>query len=209
MWVARRDACIRLPRRSRVPRCPLGIQPDLQDCRATCDSTRQGWMMLGQGKGEKGEKRSEGKGEEGGEKWIVPGGLGYRIRPVDRATFYPKVLRAAYATLECNRYRDQCFDLRTATRSYGGWIFIRNAGERERERTVSPRESSFIVRDGRDSVPREREREYKVRFVRDCTRTYFEFRLEFRFVHFETETVIPLFQRISYYIASSWEKINT
>lgn len=131
MWVARRDACIRLPRRSRVPRCPLGIQPDLQDCRATCDSTRQGWMMLGQGKGEKGEKRSEGK--EGGEKWIVPGGLGYRIRPVDRATFYPKVLRAAYATLECNRYRDQCFDLRTTTRSYGGWIFIRNAGERERE----------------------------------------------------------------------------
>lgn len=26
-------------------------------------------------------------------------------------------------------------------------------------------------------------REYKVRFVRDCTRAYFEFRLEFRFVH--------------------------
>lgn len=43
--------------------------------------------------------------------------------------------------------------------------FLFETLEREREReTVSPRESSFIVR---DSVPREREKKYKVRFIRN------------------------------------------
>lgn len=104
--------------------------------------------------------KNEAKEREGGEKWIVPGGLGYRIRPVDRATFYPKVLRASV-----RNSRVQSIPVFRFTNGYQKLrrmnFYSKRWRERERE-TVSPRESSFIVR---DSVPRERERKYKVRFI--------------------------------------------
>lgn len=130
-------------------------------------------------------KRAKNEAKER-EKWIVPGGLGYRIRPVDRATFYPKVLRASV-----RNSRVQSIPVFRFTNGYQKLrrmnFYSKRWRERERE-TVSPRELSFIEIPFRESEKR------SIKFA-----SYFEFRLE-------TETVIPLFERISYYIASSWEK---
>lgn len=54
--------------------------------------------------------------------------------------------------------------------------------ERERESELRGFVEGIELRRSRRAAFRSG-REYKVRFVRDCTRAYFEFRLEFRFVH--------------------------
>lgn len=132
--------------------------------------------------------KNEAKEREGGEKWIVPGGLGYRIRPVDRATFYPKVLRASV-----RNSRVQSIPVFRFTNGYQKLrrmnFYSKRWRERERERRFrrGNRASSY-------EIPFRESEKGSIKFA-----SYFEFRLE-------TETVIPLFERISYYIASSWEK---
>lgn len=180
MWVAEKKhafvyVCLR--------RCvPAGHSQDSGV--STRDTTRRRRNDVGRGR--KGRKTKRRKGREGkNESYRAALDIEFVLSIV-----LPSIQRyyvPAYATLECNRY--QCFDLRTATRSYGGWIFIRNVGERERERRFrrGNRASSY-------EIPFRESEKGSIKFA-----SYFEFRLE-------TETVIPLFERISYYIASSWEK---
>lgn len=111
------------------------------------------------GEGEKGEKRSEGKGGRG------------KMNRTGRPWISNSSCRSCYLLskgITCQRTQlssaiDTSVSIYERLPEVTTDEFLFETLEREREReTVSPRESSFIVR---DSVPREREREYKVRFI--------------------------------------------
>lgn len=112
MWVARRNARLYTFAFADV------FQPDIRRtpvCRHVILRDEGGTTL---GEGEKGEKRSEGKGGREGKNESYRAALDIEfvlsiVLPSIRRYYVP-----AYATLECNRY--QCFDLRTATRSYDG-----------------------------------------------------------------------------------------
>lgn len=120
--------------------------------------------MLGQGEreGEKGEKRSEGKGEEGRE------GKNESYRAALDIEFVLSIVLPSIQRYYVQHTQlSSAIDTATSVSIYerlpevtaDEFLFETPEREREREFTVSPRESSFIVRDERDSVPRERERE--------------------------------------------------
>lgn len=111
------------------------------------------------GEGEKGEKRSEGKGGRG------------KMNRTGRPWISNSSCRSCYLLskgITCQRTQlssaiDTSVSIYERLPEVTADEFLFETLEREREReTVSPRESSFIVR---DSVPRERERKYKVRFI--------------------------------------------
>lgn len=150
MWVARRNARLYTFAFADV------FQPDIRRtpvCRHVILREEGGTTL---GEGEKGEKRSEGKGKMNrtGRPWISNSSC-----------------RSCYLLskgITCQRTQlssaiDTSVSIYERLPEVTADEFLFETLEREREReTVSPRESSFIVR---DSVPRERERKYKVRFI--------------------------------------------
>lgn len=152
MWVARRNARLYTFAFADV------FQPDIRRtpvCRHVILRDEGGTTL---GEGEKGEKRSEGKGGRGkmnrtGRPWI------------SNSSCRSCYLLSKGITCQRTQSRVQSIPVFRFTNGYQKLrrmnFYSKRWRERERE-TVSPRESSFIVR---DSVPRERERKYKVRFI--------------------------------------------
>lgn len=152
MWVARRNARLYTFAFADV------FQPDIRRtpvCRHVILREEGGTTL---GEGEKGEKRSEGKREKGkmnrtGRPWI------------SNSSCRSCYLLSKGITCQRTQSRVQSIPVFRFTNGYQKLrrmnFYSKRWRERERE-TVSPRESSFIVR---DSVPRERERKYKVRFI--------------------------------------------
>lgn len=153
MWVARRNARLYTFAFADV------FQPDIRRtpvCRHVILREEGGTTL---GEGEKGEKRSEGKGGRG------------KMNRTGRPWISNSSCRSCYLLSEgitCQRTQlssaiDTSVSIYERLPEVTADEFLFETLEREREReTVSPRESSFIVR---DSVPRERERKYKVRFI--------------------------------------------
>lgn len=176
MWVARRNARLYTFAFADV------FQPDIRRtpvCRHVILRDEGGTTL---GEGEKGEKRSEGKGGRG------------KMNRTGRPWISNSSCRSCYLLSEgitCQRTQlssaiDTSVSIYERLPEVTADEFLFETLEREREReTVSPRELSFIEIPFRESEKR------SIKFA-----SYFEFRLE-------TETVIPLFERISYYIASS------
>lgn len=149
MWVARRNARLYTFAFADV------FQPDIRRtpvCRHVILRDEGGTTL---GEGEKGEKRSEGKGKMNrtGRPWI------------SNSSCRSCYLLSKGITCQRTQSRVQSIPVFRFTNGYQKLrrmnFYSKRWRERERE-TVSPRESSFIVR---DSVPRERERKYKVRFI--------------------------------------------
>lgn len=155
MWVARRNARLYTFAFADV------FQPDIRRtpvCRHVILRDEGGTTL---GEGEKGEKRSEGKGGRG------------KMNRTGRPWISNSSCRSCYLLSEgitCQRTQlssaiDTSVSIYERLPEVTTDEFLFETLEREREReTVSPRESSFIVR---DSVPREREKKYKVRFIRN------------------------------------------
>lgn len=153
MWVARRNARLYTFAFADV------FQPDIRRtpvCRHVILREEGGTTL---GEGEKGEKRSEGKREKG------------KMNRTGRPWISNSSCRSCYLLskgITCQRTQlssaiDTSVSIYERLPEVTADEFLFETLEREREReTVSPRESSFIVR---DSVPRERERKYKVRFI--------------------------------------------
>lgn len=153
MWVARRNARLYTFAFADV------FQPDIRRtpvCRHVILRDEGGTTL---GEGEKGEKRSEGKGGRG------------KMNRTGRPWISNSSCRSCYLLskgITCQRTQlssaiDTSVSIYERLPEVTTDEFLFETLEREREReTVSPRESSFIVR---DSVPRERERKYKVRFI--------------------------------------------
>lgn len=159
MWVARRNACINVcvPRRSRVPRWPLRYPSRIY--RTPSDTwyhaTRRNDVGRRAGeKSEKGEKRSEGNGGRG------------KMNRTGRPSISNSSCRSCYLLVSkgitcIHNSRVQSIP-RPVFRFTNGYQKLRRMNfyspERERERAsseVSSRESSFVVRDERHSVPGE------------------------------------------------------
>ena len=153
MWVARRNARLYTFAFADV------FQPDIRRtpvCRHVILRDEGGTTL---GEGEKGEKRSEGKREKG------------KMNRTGRPWISNSSCRSCYLLskgITCQRTQlssaiDTSVSIYERLPEVTADEFLFETLEREREReTVSPRESSFIVR---DSVPREREKKYKVRFI--------------------------------------------
>lgn len=155
--------------------------------------------MLGQGEreGEKGEKRSEGKGEEGRE------GKNESYRAALDIEFVLSIVLPSIQRYYVQHTQlSSAIDTATSVSIYERLPevtadeFLFETPERERERVHGFAEGIELHRSRRAGFrEREREREYNVRFVRDCTRAYFEFRLEFRFAHFRNGNGYSAFRK--------------
>lgn len=177
MWVARRNARLYTFAFADV------FQPDIRRtpvCRHVILREEGGTTL---GEGEKGEKRSEGKREKGkmnrtGRPWI------------SNSSCRSCYLLSKGITCQRTQSRVQSIPVFRFTNGYQKLrrmnFYSKRWRERERERRFrrGNRASSY-------EIPFRESEKGSIKFA-----SYFEFRLE-------TETVIPLFERISYYIASS------
>lgn len=176
MWVARRNARLYTFAFADV------FQPDIRRtpvCRHVILRDEGGTTL---GEGEKGEKRSEGKGKMNrtGRPWISNSSCRSCYLLSKGITCQRTQLSSAIDT-SVSIYE------RLPEVTADEFLFETLKRERERRFRRGNRASSY-------EIPFRESEKGSIKFA-----SYFEFRLEM-------ETVIPLFERISYYIASSREK---